>query len=171
MVYPYSDELLYYDKTKHRYILTPKCVLLELNTNLEQRLNTRGAENAENYAKSILDQISLYVYNFIYQHNAQWLFVQKILAKCPSAREVIKEAMKQQVLYFLMNGQIDKYSGVDVRSGRAMDLRDLRGLSNIDPQTIIILEQPLVETNTSLLFRGRYNNILTSPPDYEKEGY
>lgn len=171
MVYPYSDELMYYDFKKHRYVLTTKCVLDELNTNLSARLNVKGAENAENYAQSILDQISLQVYNFIYQHNAQWLFVQKILAKCPSAREIIKEAMKQQVLYFLMNGQLDKYSGVDVRNNRAMDLRDLRGIGAIDPQTIIILEQPLAETRLSLLYRGRYNNILSSPPNYEAEGY
>lgn len=170
MVYPYSDELLYYDTVLHRYVLTTKAVQLSLGVNLADRLNNRGVSSAEDNARFVLAQISLEVYNFIYKHNAQWLYVQKVLAKCPSAREVLKQAMIQQVAYFLVNGQIDKFSGVDLRNGRAMDLRDLRGYASIDPQTITILEQPLVETGVSLLYRGRYS-IPPFVPDYEEAGY
>ena len=170
MVYPYSDELLFYDKVLHRYVLTPKAVQLALNVNLVDRLNNRGASSAEDNASVVLSQISLEVYNFIYKHTSQWLYLQKVLAKAPSAREVIKQAMLQQVSYYLVNGQIDKFSGVDLRNGRAMDLRDLRGLASIDPQTEAILEQPLIETGVSLLYRGRYS-IPPFKPNYVEEDY
>lgn len=170
MVYPYSDELLYYDETQHRYVLTPKAVLYALNVNLADRLNNRGVNSAEDNASAVLNQISLEIYNFIYKHNAQWLYVQKVLAKCPSAREVIKQAMIQQVAYFLVNGQIDKFNGVDLRSGRVIDLRDIRGYASIDPQAVTILEQPLVETGVSLLYRGRYS-IPPFVPDYKEAKY
>lgn len=168
---PLTDETMIYDYKKHRYILTPKCVLDELNENLFERLNTRGCANVENLAQNVLEQISLQIYNFVYSHTSQRLFLQKVLAKSPTARELLKEAMKQQVLYFLINGQIDKYSGVDLRKGTAMAKEDLRGERAIDPQAITILQEILPETKVSMLYRGRYNSILTSPPDYEKEGY
>lgn len=170
--YPYDDEYMKYDYNKHRYILTPKCILDELNINLNERLNTRGANNKENYAQQVLDQISLQIYNFIYSHNSQWLFTQKILAKAPSARFVIKEAMKQQIMYFLMNGQIDKYSGVDLRKNTALNPNSIRGDIAIDPQAIIFLENPLQETGLSLLYRGRYMSIFANKmPNYQEENY
>lgn len=170
MVYPYSDELLFYDKTLHRYVLTPKAVLVSLNVNLADRLNNRGSNSAEDNASAVLRQISLEMYNFIYKHNSQWLYVQKLLAKCPSARDIIMQAMLQQVAYYLVNGQIDKFSGVDLRNGRAMDIKDLRGVASIDPQAISILEQPLVETGVSLLYRGRYS-IPPFKPNYADAEY
>ena len=170
MSYPNSDELMTYDFNKHRYILTNKCVLDELNENLAERLNMRGSASAENVINSVLDLISLNVYNFIYSHTIQRFFVERILAKAPSARNVIKEAMKQQVLYFLVNGQIDKYAGVDVKKGQAMLLKDLRGERTIDPQAIMILDNPLEETKVSLLFRGRYSTF-DDLPHYEEESY
>lgn len=167
---PLSNETMIYDFNKHRYILTPKCVLDELNENLYERLNTKGSANVENTAQVILDQISMQVYNFIYNHTAQRLYLQKVLAKSPTARETIKEAMKQQVLYFLINGQIDKYAGVDLRRGTVIPLSELRGERSIDAQTISILLQPLPETGVSVLYRGRYCTNFCNP-NYEAEGY
>lgn len=167
--YPLSDDKMFYDYDKHRYILTEKCVLDELNVDLAYRLKTKGNAYSENYASTVLDQISLQVYNFIYQHNSQWLYVQMLLAKAPSARQVIKEAMKQQVLYFLMNGALDKYSGVDIRKGSAMSLDSIRNAS-IDPQAVTMLQQPLVETGLSLLYCGRYSTLFFAPK-YQEEQY
>ena len=42
ITYPFSDENMEYDYDSHRYVLTEKCVLDELNIDLLTRLNTRG---------------------------------------------------------------------------------------------------------------------------------
>lgn len=39
---PYSDAYMHYDELKHRYILTPKCVLDELGIDMEARLSAKG---------------------------------------------------------------------------------------------------------------------------------
>ncbi len=40
---PYSDAYMRYDELKHRYILTPKCVLDELGIDMEARLSAKGS--------------------------------------------------------------------------------------------------------------------------------
>lgn len=168
--YPYSDEMMYYDYTKHRYILTAECVLQELNIDLADRLNTSGSNNKENTPKYILDIISMQIYNFIYSFSTKYLYVQWLLAKMPSARDILKECMKQQVLYFLINGQIDKYSGVDFRKNTGIELNRIRGINAIDPMTYNMLQQPLYETGVSLLYTGRYP-VLFRCPKYKEDNY
>lgn len=168
--YPYSDEMMFYDYTKHRYILTPKCILEELNIDLAERLNTAGSNNQENAPKFILDLISMQIYNFIYSFSSKYLYVQWLLAKMPSARDILKECMKQQVLYFLINGQVDKYSGLDFRKNNALELGKIRGLASIDPIAYTMLQQPLYETGVSLLYTGRYP-VLFKMPKYKEDNY
>ena len=45
IINPYSDETMRYDYDSHMYILTPQCVLAELNINLQEALNPTGAAN------------------------------------------------------------------------------------------------------------------------------
>ena len=95
--YPYTDENMEYDYDNHRYVLTDKCVLDELNIDLIMRLNTRGSAVQQLQPKKFLKRVSAIVYTQIYRHNINNEVQEYILAKAPSARQIIKEAMLNQV--------------------------------------------------------------------------
>lgn len=167
MEYPYSDEHLVYDYEEHKYRLTPKFVLDKLNVDLKARLNAKGSYSVENLAQNILDQISDEIYSFIYQHNMNNELQEFILAKCPSARDMIRNAMKEQVLYFLANGDLNQYSGVNLRSGQTMENFYDKAISPIAKN---ILAKQLKETGVSILYQGQYKPVFMCF-DYEKDRY
>lgn len=162
--YPKTDELMYYDFSEHRYILTPKDVLDHLGENLT-RLNRSGANNIENVARNFLNQISLEIYNFIFSCNTNNRAQEYILAKSKSAREIIQKAMEQQVLYVLSNGDLHMYSGVDIRKGQVMQSFAERVISPLAKQ---YLSKMIPEIGCSILYPGFLHICV---PSYEKGGY
>lgn len=166
MTYPYDDEYLVYDYDEHRYILTPKAVLDKLNLNLIERLNVGGAVNRERMPYQFLDEISDIVYTEIYNYSSQPEIQEYQIAKLPSARKVIMQAMLKQVDYALVNGFLDQYSGIDLKKNSKVD-----GLSGryLAPRAKSILSKPLLESKVPLLYAGKYAMIFK--PDYEKLGY
>lgn len=166
MTYPYDDEYLVYDYDEHRYILTPKAVLDKLNLNLLERLNVGGAVNRERVPHQFLDEISDIVYTEIYNYSSQPEIQEYQIAKFPSARKVIMQAMLKQVDYALVNGFLDQYSGIDLKKNSKVD-----GLSGryLAPRAKSILSKPLLESKVPLLYAGKYAMIFT--PNYEEMGY
>lgn len=169
IIYPYGDDAMVYDLDEHRYILTEQCVLKELNINLGVRLNSRGSATVQKVPSEILDQISQTIYGEIYKCSIFNDFQEYLLAKMPSARKIIKEAMKQQVLYFLVNGDTSRYSGIDIKNSKALDLKVLRNKSVLDPRTEQILWKPIKETGLSILYSGYYS--INYDFSYEKDNY
>ena len=166
MTYPLSDEYMNYDFEEHRYILTPKYVLDKLGIDLKMRLNMSGAYSEENLASAVLDQISREIYQYIYEQSNQNDFQEYMLAKTESGRKVIKDAMREQVLYFLANGDLSQYAGVNVAKGNVMPEFYVR---NISPNAKKVLTRILKEIGTSIVFEGHYPFIFKK--DYEKLGY
>lgn len=166
MTYPYDDEYMKYDYDEHRYILTEKAVLDKNNTSLIERLNYGGEVNKERVANIFLDEVSYLLYNEIYDYSTQPYIQEYMIAKCPSARNIIMNAMLKQVDYVLVNGFLNQYSGVDFKKNNKLE-----GISGkfIAPLAKSLLSRPLIETKVPLLYAGKYAMIFE--PDYEKMGY
>lgn len=157
IINPYNDEAMRYDFDNHMYVLTQQCVLKELNTNLQEVLNPTGAANVGENANATLRQISEVVYSQMYDASCDNDIQEWLAAKAQSARKIIKDALKQQVLYFLFNGEVSQCSGVDIKKGRKM-----QDLSNriLSPNARRILEKNLKETGKSLLYSGGYPELI-----------
>lgn len=140
---PINDEFMVFDENSKRYILTEKCILDECGINLSQRFNTRGTANSKILINAFLNRISLKLYSFIYTHNNQCA-LEFIAAHCASARNILKEAMKSQVMYELLVGDLSMSTDVTKR--------DLA----IDATAKSILLQTVVETGACLLYTGEY---------------
>lgn len=166
MTYPYNDEYMTYDFDEHRYILTPKAVLDKLNIDLIERLNPGGSATRERVPHQFLDEISDIIYSQIYDYSSQPSIQEYQIAKIPSARRVIMDAMLKQVDYSLVNGFLDQYSGIDLKKNSKVD-----GLSSryLAPRAKSKLSNPLIETGVPLLYAGKYSMIFK--PHYEEEGY
>lgn len=161
---PVSDELMFYDFEEHRYVLTPKDILDRFGINLAVRLNKRGANNIENVAKNFLDLISLDVYDFIFTYNINNKTQEWLIAKTKTGRNLIKKAMEQQVLYVMNNGDLNNYSGVDVRNGRVMEDFSARAIAPLAKQ---ILAKLIPEIGRSVLYSG----FIGGCPNYEEGGF
>lgn len=153
MTYPYDDETMVFDIDEQRYILTPKCVLDELNIDLNTILEPMGSASRANNATRFLDRISMIVYTQIWARSIYNDVQTKLIKYASSARKIIKDAMKEQVEYFRFNGDLSVYSGVDFRKNTKMENATDRVLA---PMAKMILEKPLRETKMSLLFPGEY---------------
>lgn len=111
-----NDDMMIFDEVKGRYILTRKCALAN-NVDLERELNSTGVSAKNNLPEQILDRVSRTVYNFIYAHGHREA-KQKRMAEDPSYRPYLKDAMIEQLLYFMANGDLNMVARVDVQSGR-----------------------------------------------------
>lgn len=102
MTFPKDDKYMKFDKASHRYVLTEADVFENLAINLSERV-----EN-ENVRKRLLDYISKQVYNFIHTFNKANDWQDFIIAKTESGRAIIKEAMEEQLIYFLTVGDVSR---------------------------------------------------------------
>lgn len=110
MKYPFTDSNMIYDYNKHRYILTQDCLMNELGVDIS-RFND-GTINAQTVINSFLNTVSIQVYNYIYSCNNKPALTY-LAAKMPSARQVLQDAMGQQALYLLQNGDLSKTANVN----------------------------------------------------------
>lgn len=163
--YPMTDELMYYDFEEHRYVLTAKDILDKKGENLAVRLNRGRTNNVENLVNDFLDEVSLSVYNLIYASNNKNREQCYMIAKTESGRKFIKKAMEEQCMYMLNNGDLNLFSGVDVRKGQVMDNFDARAYS---PKAKNILATTLPEVGISLLYSGQ---IYFKAPSYAEGNY
>lgn len=101
--YPYDDLYMRYDKRTHRYVLTLKYLTDISGIDVERR--TQNNIQNQNVINSALDRISNLIYGYLARHNdAQTL--KYIIAKCPSARQIIMDAMGAQASYVFSVGDL-----------------------------------------------------------------
>ncbi|MBQ8357876.1 MAG: hypothetical protein IJX39_08745 [Clostridia bacterium] len=112
----YNDDMMTFDDVKQRYILTNECALAN-NVDLGKELNSTGVPSRSNLPAQILDRISRTVYNFIYSHGDRY-GKEKELAENDYYRPFIKDAMIEQLLYFMVNGDLSVVARVDAQTGR-----------------------------------------------------
>ncbi len=135
--YPFSDTFMTYDYTSHRYKLTLQDVIENLGIDIEARLTMPNA------IPSLLNRISVKIYSFIHTHNADNALQDYIIAKTAAGRKIIREAMEEQLIYFLTVGDLSR--SVDEAERRLA----------IDQTAIDILLQPIPEIGCSILYCGK----------------
>ncbi len=154
--FPYSDNEMTYDYAKHRYVLTIDYVRNVLGVDLTAEYNTNNSVTSPIVLKSFLDNASSEVYNYLYAHN-NTKTIQYIIAKCESARAIIKEALSKQVLYTVFNGDLGFSSKKEEQE---------MSLSKYAKE--ILDNQEVSETGTTLTYVGPYS---FNAPDYKKGEY
>ncbi len=155
MKYPFSDKYMTYDFTKHRYVLTNNFITEVLGIDLLSRMKIANV-NSTTIINSLLNRISSRVYDYLYRFNERDM-IQYVVAKFPSAREIIKDAMSEQALYMLSIG--DQLLTADESKQKLA----------LSPETKSILEnQELSETCSVLAYCGSYSFV---PPSYDEGGY
>jgi hypothetical protein len=108
-----------------------------LGIDIEARLTVPNAIPA------LLNRISVKIYSFIHTHNVNNQLQDYIIAKTESGRRIIREAMEEQLIYFLTVGDLSR--SVDEAERRLA----------IDQTAIDILLQPIPEIGCSILYCGK----------------
>lgn len=144
MKYPYSDEEMVFDEKSKRYILTAKYIEETLGVDITERISANGYISPQKAIERLLDRISVQIYGFCYQHNDSEI-INDIIAYCPSAREIIKEAMTEQFIYFMEVG--------DLRNSPDENKRKM-WLSQGAKDALI---KDIKETGTTILYTGQYH--------------
>lgn len=103
LTYPYDDLYMRYDKRTHRYVLTIKYLTDVAGIDIERR--TQHNVQNQNVVNAALDRISNLIYGYLSKHNDTQT-LRYIIAKCPSARAIIMDAMGSQAAYVFSVGDL-----------------------------------------------------------------
>lgn len=153
--YPFNDDDLRYDYEEHMYVLTESYVLRKLNINMAVELNTAAGANSALAVENELRHISSIVYGYLYTFNNA-ATIEFIIAKSPSAREIIKKALRAQLAYMKQVGDLSYTTDRTKREFR------------IDEVCKQVLSHVVWETGKPLTYIGQYNFF---PPYYTHGGY
>ena len=152
----YDGEYMRYDFKTHRYVLTLKYVTDVLGIDLQKRVNSNGAVNGQAVINRVLNTASIHVYNYVFSHNISKQCHEWIIATCPSAWEIVMQAMGEQLSYLLTVGDLSRSTKAEERE----NYMDLQAKSTLD-QDVREIGAPLT---TAIPFGFR-------PPCYENGGY
>lgn len=165
MTYPHSDDLMVYDHSKHRYILTETFVLRELNRDLPKILADSGeASDTLKEAKILLDRVSQHIYSFVLSRTDCPNARERKMAKDGYLRRYIMDAMAEQLIYVMTNGDLSAYTGINIDTGATIDPTRMR-----QAQIAPMAEYALVRCGLANVVISPYEREIT--PDYDEEGY
>lgn len=107
-VRPYSDDYMIFDERSGHYILTEKYAFEQLGLELYEDVNERTSANQQTAVQAILRQCSNLVYNFIHKCSLYNKRQDCIIATSLRMRQVIMEAMGEQLSYMSMVGDLSR---------------------------------------------------------------
>lgn len=143
MEYPYSDDYMRFDDVTKQYVLT-ETALMSKGINLRARLEENTTVIPDTVIENVVQTASDMIYQYIHMHNIDNGMQDYIIAKVPSARQVIYRAMLYQVMYVCNVGNL-------YLSKEKAD-RD----AAIDVLAIQILNTTLPEVGRSVLYTGSW---------------
>lgn len=161
---PYSDNQMTYNERAHRYVLTQECVLEDMNIDLGAVLNTSDVADVAIAQEQFLDRVSRIIYSWIYSVNPLRFRTERELALNESHRPFILEAMKEQVLYILNNGDLTALSGINLDTGITTEESKKRASSIAPLSKDILIDAGIVKAFVPL-----YEREIV--PNYQGEGY
>lgn len=161
---PYSDNQMTYNERAHRYVLTQECVLEDMNIDLGAVLNTSDVADVGNAPERLLDRVSMQIYEWIYSVNAFRFRTERELALKEENRPFLLEAMKEQLLYILNNGDLTAVSGVNIDTGLTIEEQRKRS-SEVAP----LAKDILINADIVKAFVPMYEREIV--PNYSGEGY
>lgn len=143
--YPYSDDLMIFDSRRGRYVLT-EAALESGGIFLRQRLErSRGAVDATAVINGVCRTASTHIYNYIHSFNHDNSRQDELIAKAPSLRTIIFDAMLEQTKYIIFKGDRTMSSDPDEQK------------NYIHPSAALILTETVRELGgRSILFSGRW---------------
>lgn len=169
LTYPLTDQQMRYDDVRHRYILTRYGVELVTGIDLSRQVNTALGQ-ASNMADFYLRMVSDKIYNHIYSKSDNKPLLEYVMAKSPTARQMLFDAMIAQTLFFITNGDISQFSGVNIKNGTVIDRRVIKEnmISPDAEMTLLNTDIPELDGNT-VLYQGIFNHYPI--PSYAEGGY
>lgn len=164
MIKPYTDAKMEYDREEHRYRLTEMYVLQRMNRNLSAMLADHGgASDTSNEAWVLLDRVSRQIYGYIYASTACPMRRERDMALDAGYRKHLRDAMAEQLVYILNNGDMTAYTGINLETGMTVDPARMRR-GEIAPMAMDILAR-------CGLSRVSITDWRDITPDYDGEGY
>lgn len=163
---PISDETMTYDTDEQRYILTPAYVMSKTGINLSKVLNPAFSTQPQMLAQQFLNEISAEVYGFIFEHNADNQVQQYLLDTNEFLRKTLRSAMLEQVLYTLRNGDLNQYSGVNLKNGQILPQSDFVG-AFIAPNAKRALNRVIPGVGVAITYQGTWQIPLSY---FDKKG-
>ena len=162
---PYSDEHMIYDAAEHRYRLTETFVLQRMNRNLSEILAEHGgASDTANEAGVLLDRISRQIYGYCLRSTPTPYRRERVMALDHAKRIAIRDAMAEQLVYILTNGDLSAFTGVNIDTGSAIDPVRMRQ-AEISP----LAKDVLIIHGLASPAYSPYDREIT--PRYDEEGY
>lgn len=163
VVYPLSDQDMFYDYEEHMYILTPQYFNKEFGINLSEVLEMTDITNPADAPKIWLKRVSRLVYMKLYSVTNQRDYREFLFAKDGYWRPHIKFWLGEMGLYLLNNGDIGMQSGISYEKSQSNDLLQMRGDRMYPP---LMIQDML---SSGALYLG--HNFYIGEFSYEKDGY
>lgn len=140
---PFNDEEMIFIEASNRYVLTVQAAM-NMGIDILARLRQKGGADPQILAENIFNQVSLQIYHYIHSFTLMSSESNQdyILRNNLDARKKLKEAMKNQLLYYLQAGNLS----------RSLDERH-RKLA-IDELAKEILDEKVEGLGHSLLYTG-----------------
>ena len=142
-----DTEEMYYDITKHRYILTEDAIVNRYGLQLSLLLDGDSEVNPDTIGERFLQRASVVLYNYIYSWSSNKEDTEYVIS-FPKYRDAIQEAM-EELVYGWINSNTDPNIFFQTNALECIKLVP-------SAHTILL--------NNGLLFRGTYTNL---PKDYQ----
>jgi hypothetical protein len=114
MEYPYNDTLMTYNELTGRYVLT-EFALTSNGTYLRQRLSYNKTIDATGVINRVLFRVSEMIYGYIHTFNNENKTQDELIAKVPSLRNIIYQAMLCQAEYYIARGDLSRSPDANLR--------------------------------------------------------
>lgn len=134
---PYTDNKMTWCPEKNRYILNETAFWAYTGMDVRGMVNDALGDVA-NIVRYYFDNVSLKVYNYIHDHRSSFAKRDAALKYSPTARDMLYRCMIEQMVYFITNGDISKFSGVNIKSGSVIERKFIRN-ATVSPDVIDIL--------------------------------
>ena len=151
----YNDTYMRYDYDAHRYVLTTDYVTKRLNIDLVARINATGSIDRAQAPALLLDRASQNVYSWIYENGGDNDVQEWILGTDRQARRMLMDAMGEQVLYILANGDLGLAAGVDGATMSGVG-QSLFAEARVAPNAKALLSRNLSAYGCPIIFLGRF---------------
>lgn len=105
--YPKTDDLMYFDEERGRYVLTEEALRTN-GTDLRARLAYNRSIDPASIINRHLRRVSDVIYNYIHTFSSNTKLQDELIAKTPSLRSIIYDAMLAQSEYMLLVGDLSR---------------------------------------------------------------
>ncbi|MBE6555524.1 MAG: hypothetical protein E7663_04750 [Ruminococcaceae bacterium] len=120
----YNDDMMIFDQTQNRYILTEACAL-SLGIDLSRELCGMSATHKSNLPSLMLDRVSRTVYGYVYAHGNRTVKEER-MARDDELRPIIFDALCEQLIYQMGNGDLNAVARVDTATGAVISREAMR---------------------------------------------